>query len=67
MKSEFKIGLISDTHMPGALKTLWPGVFDFFSGCDAILHAGDLHTLILLMPSAKLRRPMSHSVMVMKA
>ena len=45
MTSEFRIGLISDTHMPGALKALWPGVFDFFSGCDAILHAGDLHTL----------------------
>jgi putative phosphoesterase len=40
-----KIGLIADTHMPGAIKELWPQVFETFDGVDAILHAGDLHTL----------------------
>ncbi len=40
-----KIGLISDTHMPGTIKALWPQVFEAFEGVDAILHAGDLHTL----------------------
>lgn len=40
-----RIGLISDTHMPGSIKKLWPQVFDLFQDVDCILHAGDLHTL----------------------
>lgn len=40
-----KIGLIADTHMPGSIKELWPQVFEAFEDVDAILHAGDLHTL----------------------
>ena len=40
-----KIGLIADTHMPGALAQLWPQVLCGFSDVDLILHAGDLHTL----------------------
>lgn len=40
-----RIGLISDTHMPGTLKELWPAALDFLEGCDYILHAGDLHSL----------------------
>lgn len=40
-----KIGLIADTHMPGSIETLWPQVTEAFQGSDAILHAGDLHTL----------------------
>ena len=40
-----KIGLIADTHMPGSIRELWPQVFQAFDGVDAILHAGDLHTL----------------------
>ncbi|MEX2326650.1 MAG: metallophosphoesterase family protein, partial [Pseudomonadales bacterium] len=40
-----KLGLIADTHMPGAIRNLWPQVFEAFHDVDAILHAGDLHTL----------------------
>ncbi|MBD3646492.1 MAG: metallophosphoesterase [Pseudomonadales bacterium] len=40
-----RLGLIADTHMPGAMEELWPQVFDAFEGADLILHAGDLHTL----------------------
>jgi len=40
-----KIGLIADTHMPGTLVELWPQASRAFEGVDAILHAGDLHTL----------------------
>ena len=40
-----KIGLIADTHMPGSLADLWPQASRAFEGVDAILHAGDLHTL----------------------
>ncbi len=40
-----RIGLISDTHMPGTLKELWPAALEFLNGCNYILHAGDLHTL----------------------
>ena len=37
------IGLIADTHMPGTIANLWPGVYAAFQGVDCILHAGDLH------------------------
>ena len=39
-----RIGLISDTHIPGSVRDLWPQVFDVFDGVDGILHAGDLHS-----------------------
>lgn len=39
-----RIGLISDTHMPGSLETLWPQALQALQGVDYILHAGDLHT-----------------------
>jgi hypothetical protein len=42
------IGLISDTHIPEARFELWPQVFDAFRGVDAILHAGDIHDLVVL-------------------
>ncbi len=42
---DMKIGLIADTHMPGAIRELWPQVFSAFEDVDLILHAGDLHTL----------------------
>jgi len=45
MTSEVTLGLIADTHMPGSIPALWPEAIAFFEGCDAILHAGDLHTL----------------------
>ncbi|MDG1000138.1 MAG: YfcE family phosphodiesterase [Pseudomonadales bacterium] len=40
-----RIGLIADTHMPGSIEALWPQAYDAFREVDAILHAGDLHTL----------------------
>ncbi len=40
-----KIGLIADTHMPGAIDALWPHASEVFTDVDLILHAGDLHTL----------------------
>lgn len=43
-----RIGLIADTHMPGALEQIWPQVLEAFEGVDAILHAGDLHTLDII-------------------
>ena len=38
-----RIGLIANTHMPGALESLWPQVIEAFASVDYILHAGDLH------------------------
>ena len=43
-----RLGLIADTHMPGSVKELWPQVFAAFADVDAILHAGDLHTLSIV-------------------
>lgn len=43
-----RIGLISDTHIPEARQELWPQVFDAFAGVDAILHAGDIHDLVVI-------------------
>ncbi len=46
--ARLRLGLIADTHIPEARARLWPQVFDAFAGCDAILHAGDIHELWLL-------------------
>jgi predicted phosphodiesterase len=43
-----RLGLVADTHIPEARAQLWPQVFAAFAGCDAILHAGDIHELWLL-------------------
>ena len=43
-----RIGLVADTHIPEARKTLWPQVFDAFAGVERILHGGDVHDLALL-------------------
>jgi len=40
-----RIGLLSDTHMPGSLPDLWPQVYNAFQDVQCILHGGDLHTL----------------------
>ncbi len=40
-----RISLISDTHMPGSQRALWPQALEAFRGTDYVLHAGDLHTL----------------------
>jgi putative phosphoesterase len=37
-----KVGIISDTHVPGAAQSLPPAVFEIFRGVDLILHAGDI-------------------------
>ena len=47
-RSSLRIGLISDTHIPEARHELWPQVFDAFAGVDCILHAGDIHDLIVI-------------------
>ncbi len=39
-----RIGIISDTHIPGSIPELWPEVEIAFKGVDMILHAGDLVT-----------------------
>jgi predicted phosphodiesterase len=46
--ARLRLGLVADTHIPEARAGLWPQVFDAFAGCDAILHAGDIHELWLL-------------------
>lgn len=43
-----RIGLISDTHIPEAQPQLWPQVFEAFKGVDCILHAGDIHDLVVI-------------------
>lgn len=37
-----KVGIISDTHVPGAAPSLPGKVFELFAGVDLILHAGDI-------------------------
>ena len=37
-----KIGVISDTHVPVAARSLPPAVFEIFKDSDLILHAGDI-------------------------
>ncbi len=43
-----RIGLISDTHMPRRWNVLPQPIFDLFSTCDVILHAGDVGELWVL-------------------
>ncbi len=37
-----RIGLLSDTHLPGERRTLWDEVRAAFAGVDLILHGGDI-------------------------
>jgi putative phosphoesterase len=48
MSSDIRIGLISDTHIPEAMPTLLPQVFDAFDDCDCILHGGDVHDISVI-------------------
>lgn len=48
------IGLISDTHLPEARKTLWPQIYDAFADVDLILHGGDVHEFFVLDELEKL-------------
>ncbi len=43
-----KVGVLSDTHIPGAALTLPPAVFEIFKDVDLILHAGDIVELSVL-------------------
>ena len=42
------IGVISDTHMPGSVRELWPEVAEAFADVELILHAGDITNLSVL-------------------
>jgi uncharacterized protein len=43
-----RIGLLSDTHLPGERRALWEEVRMAFEGVDLILHAGDVvHPMVL--------------------
>src|SRR5437763_3185242 len=43
-----RIGLLSDTHLPGERRTMWDDVRTAFQGTDLILHAGDIvHPMVL--------------------
>lgn len=43
-----RIGIISDTHIPGSIPELWPEVRIAFQGVDLILHGGDLESTRVL-------------------
>ena len=43
-----RIGIVSDTHMPGSMRTLWDSVGTTFAGVDLILHAGDIVLPVVL-------------------
>ncbi|MEE8422153.1 MAG: YfcE family phosphodiesterase [Dehalococcoidia bacterium] len=45
---DMRIGLVSDTHIPEARKTLWDELYGAFDGVDLILHAGDMHSVVVL-------------------
>ena len=48
MPSATRIGILSDTHMPGSLREMWPEVGKVFAGVDLILHSGDIcHPMVL--------------------
>lgn len=39
-----RIGLLSDTHVPGKTDSLPPEIYEIFADVDLILHAGDIST-----------------------
>jgi uncharacterized protein len=46
--STFRIGILSDTHMPAAVREVWPEVAVAFEGVDLVLHSGDIcHPMVL--------------------
>jgi putative phosphoesterase len=48
MSPSTRIGILSDTHMPGSLREMWPEVGAAFAGVDLILHSGDIcHPVVL--------------------
>ncbi len=49
-----KIGVLSDTHIPGKAKALPKAVLDAFAGADHIIHAGDILSTDVLNELGKL-------------
>jgi putative phosphoesterase len=43
-----RIGILSDTHMPGSVRRLWPEVGHAFAGVDLIMHSGDICLPVVL-------------------
>jgi hypothetical protein len=43
-----RVGVLSDTHVPTAARSLPPAVFELFKNVDLILHAGDILELSVL-------------------
>jgi putative phosphoesterase len=43
-----RIGILSDTHMRGSVRELWPEIGEVFAGVDLILHSGDITQLEVL-------------------
>ncbi len=48
LSADILLGLVSDTHIPEARSALWEQVYEAFTGVDAILHAGDMHDVVVL-------------------
>ncbi len=48
LPADLLIGLISDTHIPEARPALFEEVYAAFRDVDLILHAGDIHDLVVL-------------------
>ena len=44
-KNEVLVGIISDTHIPGRVKSLPREIFETFKGVDLIIHSGDIEDL----------------------
>jgi len=51
-----KIGVISDTHIPATARKMPPGLLKALSGCDLIIHAGDLVDMGVLECLKKITR-----------
>lgn len=49
MPATVRLGVLADTHLPTRARSLPPILFAAFAGVDAILHAGDLCTLAVLI------------------
>jgi putative phosphoesterase len=47
-----RVGVISDSHVPHRMAALPPAMLERLSGCDLILHAGDLDDPRILEPLA---------------
>ena len=48
LPADVLLGLVSDTHVPEARDALWDQLYEAFVGVDAILHAGDMHDVVVL-------------------